>query len=242
MSILFGNYIIYSLLICISLSELFSSNEIICDDTTDGCSIRCNASNSCYANKIYSQSMDTLISCEYDNSCSLSQIYCGNITKTNEDTLLNIDTCMVNFEPNTISSNMEIHCNGVKNCMINSNSNDENNNNQFISSKLECYNNDKCILYCPTTTSCSNSILICHSSSNCQCIGDGCQYIYHFPFKSHDLNDPTTTNQQETSNEQETTNEQETSNRLSQNNVEETYFGIRFKYIVLINGNYPNPF
>eukprot|EP01083_Nonionella_stella_P057028 149879_1 len=160
-------------------ARTISCNE---DNIIDKCEVRCNASDNCYGSQIRS-TIDTSVLCETDHACSSSQIYCGNITTWTQDIR---DECVIDFVADTIHSNIQIYCNGMKHCLVNSI-----NNQQFISSKLECYDNDQCKLSCATHNSCSDSVLICHSSSHCECEGIGCKQVYHFKYQDPHSNTTT---------------------------------------------------
>ena len=165
--------------------------------------------------------MNTSIICETNNSCSRSQIFCGYLNYTENDIdSISLTQCIIKFAPNTITISTEIHCNGIKNCIVNA----DNNNHQFISSTLHCYNNNECQLYCPYTKSCTNSKLICYSSSNCQCIGNGCNHINIFQLQYQYITTTTTTTTTSTS-----------STWTTSTTTKNTYYGLTVYQIVLIN-------
>eukprot|EP00485_Elphidium_margaritaceum_P021265 CAMPEP_0202720776 /NCGR_PEP_ID=MMETSP1385-20130828/143120_1 /ASSEMBLY_ACC=CAM_ASM_000861 /TAXON_ID=933848 /ORGANISM="Elphidium margaritaceum" /LENGTH=630 /DNA_ID=CAMNT_0049384683 /DNA_START=35 /DNA_END=1927 /DNA_ORIENTATION=- len=190
-------------------------DNISCGTFSSECHIQCNDSNPCNDATIISTAVSTTISCDSrsDDVCSFSVMQCGNISTDASSSIDIIDdhhgSCLIDIESSTSSS--EIHCNGLNTCVVAS-------DHEWVSSTLHCYDNNECILLCPTHTSCIDSVLMCHSDAHCECSGVGCTAVSHFILAS-DYSDTS----------------DENSLDASSSTDSDSYFGVRFQYIVLLN-------
>lgn len=183
-------HMVICLLLCLlSIPSSSSGQSVIVDSTVpaftcidhDECNIDCNASNTCYGGKIYSQSRDTTVQCLSHGACSQTHISCGNLshhqslesnTTTNDDVRLN--DCTLSLSANTMHSNVTLECRDMDDCTVTNSK-----SSSFVHSTINCVRVRQCTLFCPTDTSCIGSTMRCHDTSNCLCLGDGCKMVDH---------------------------------------------------------------